>query len=71
MADNYLERQQEALEQRKAGKRVLTPAQRKRFYTRPVVTKTHEQQQAEIAQLKTHEQQQAEIAQLQKNDKKE
>ena len=51
MADNYLERQQEALEQRKAGKRVLTPAQRKRFYTRPVVTKTHEQQQAEIAQL--------------------
>ena len=65
MADNYLERQQEALEQRKAGKRVLTPSQRKRFYTRPVVIKTHEQQH------KTHEQQQAEIAQLQKNDKKE
>ena len=58
MADNYLERQQEALEQRKAGKRVLTPTQRKRFYTRPVITKTHEEQQAEIAQL-------------QKNDKKE
>ena len=55
MADNYIERQQEALEQRKAGKRVLTPAQRKRFYTRPVVTKTHEEQQAEIAQLKKNE----------------
>ena len=52
MADNYLERQQEALEQRKAqikaGKK-LRPSDRKRFYTRPVITKTHEQQQALIA----------------------
>jgi hypothetical protein len=52
MADNYLERQQEALEQRKAqikaGKK-LRPSDRKRFYTRPVITKTHEQLQAIIA----------------------
>ena len=61
MADNYLERQQEALEQRKAGKKSLTPAQRKRFYTRPVVTKTHEEQQAEIARLQKNENQESEI----------
>jgi len=55
MADNYLERQQEVLEQRKAqckaGKKKRSPYS-KRFYTRPVVTKTHEQLQAEIAALK-------------------
>jgi len=53
MADNYLERQYEAYEQRKAefnkpGKK-LKPSNKKRFYTRPVVTKTHEQLQKEIA----------------------
>ena len=58
MADNYLERQQEALEQRKAqnktGKK-QRPANRKHFYTRPVITKTHEKLQAEIAQLQQNE----------------
>jgi len=54
MADNYLERQYEAFEQRKAelgkpGKKKQRPSDRKRFYTRPVVTKTHEEQQKEIA----------------------
>ncbi len=54
MADNYLERQYEAYEQRKAAlnkpdKKRLRPSDRKRFYTRPVVTKSHEEQQAEIA----------------------
>ena len=48
MADNYLERQQELLAQRKAG-HVVKPADRRRFYTRPVVTSTHAEQQAAIA----------------------
>ena len=47
MADNYLERQQELLAQRKAG-RTVKPADRKRFYTRPVVTSTHEERQRAI-----------------------
>ncbi|MBR5069866.1 MAG: hypothetical protein IKX25_10765 [Bacteroidales bacterium] len=58
MADNYLERQQEALEQRKAQKKTgkkQRPINRKRFYTRPVITKTHEELQAEIAQLQQNE----------------
>ena len=61
MADNYLERQYAAYEARKAaqkqkklggGVKVLnrTAGSRlNRFYTRPVVDKTHEQRQAEIA----------------------
>lgn len=49
MADNYLERQYAEYERRKAGKTVK-PADRKRFYTRAVVTKTHEQRQQEIAE---------------------
>lgn len=53
MADNYLERQYAAYEQRKAeakspGKK-KKPQDRKRFYTRPVVTSTHEERQREIA----------------------
>ncbi len=60
MADNYLERQYEAYEQRKAalgkpGKKRPRPSDRKRFYTRPVVTKSHEEQQAEIAARKDEE----------------
>lgn len=52
MADNYLEKQQAALEQRKAemnkpGKK-RKPSDRKRFYTRPVIVKSHEELQREI-----------------------
>ena len=49
MADNYLERQMEAYEARKKGKKTPLASLQKRFYTRPVVTETHEQQQARIA----------------------
>ena len=49
MADNYLERQYAAYEARKAG-RVLKPADRRRFYTRPVPTATHEEQQRRISE---------------------
>ena len=51
MADNYLERQYAEYERRKAGK-ALKPSDRKRFYTRVVVTKTHEELQQEILQKK-------------------
>lgn len=47
MADNYLERQYAEYERRKAGKTV-SPAARRRFYTRPVVTQTHEERQRAI-----------------------
>lgn len=50
MADNYLERQYAEYERRKAGKNIK-PADRKRFYTRVVTTKTHEQRQQEIQRL--------------------
>lgn len=49
MADNFLERQYADYERRKAGK-MIKPADRKRFFTRPVVTKTHEELQREIAE---------------------
>ena len=54
MADNYLERQYAAYEQRKAGK-TIKPSDRKRFYTRAVSTKTHEQQQQEIFAKQQHD----------------
>lgn len=62
MADNYLERQYAAYEQRKADlnnphKKGAGKKSKKNFYTRPVVTKTHEEQQAEIAALQQREQQ--------------
>ncbi len=60
MADNYLERQYADYEARKAaaqkfgkGVKVLnrvTGSKLNRFYTRPVPGKSHEQQQAEIAE---------------------
>jgi len=55
MADNYLERQYAAYEQRKAemkrsGQKKSKPSDRKRFYTRVVVTKSHEELQQEIEQ---------------------
>lgn len=60
MADNYLERQYADYEARKAaakkfgkGVKVLnrvTGSKLNRFYTRPVPGKTHEEQQAEIAE---------------------
>lgn len=58
MADNYLEKQYAAYEQRKKelakpGKK-LKPSQRNRFYTRPVVVTTHEERQAEIARLQNN-----------------
>lgn len=59
MADNFLERQYAAYEAKKAaakrfGKGVkvmnrVTGSKLNRFYTRPVVGKTHEERQAEIA----------------------
>lgn len=39
----------EAYEARKKGKKTPLASLQKRFYTRPVVTETHEQQQARIA----------------------
>lgn len=53
MADNYLERQYAEYERKKAeasspGYKKKKPSQRNRFYTRPVVTKTHEERQKEI-----------------------
>lgn len=55
MADNFLERQYAEYERKKAeakspGKKKLKPLDRKRFYTRPVVTSTHEERQREIEQ---------------------
>lgn len=47
MADNYLERQYAEYEKRKAGK-TIKPADRRRFYTRAIVKKSHEELQAEI-----------------------
>ena len=59
MADNYLERQYAAYEAKKASQKKLgggikvlnrTAGSRlNRFYTRPVIDKTHEQRQTEIA----------------------
>ncbi len=49
MADNYLEKIYAEYEQRKAGKHIK-PADRRRFYTRVVVKKTHEELQKEIAE---------------------
>jgi len=53
MADNFLERQYAEYERKKAeaqrpGKKKSKPQDRKRFYTRPVVTSTHEERQREI-----------------------
>lgn len=53
MADNYLERQYAAYEARKAqmgkpGKK-QNPSHKNRFYTRPVITQTHEERQLAIA----------------------
>lgn len=60
MADNYLERQYAAYEAKKAAakqfgsgfkvKNRVTGSKLNRFYTRPVMDKTHEQRQAEIAE---------------------
>lgn len=55
MADNYLERQYAEYERRKAGK-TIKPSDRKRFYTRAVVTKTHEEQQQEIMEMNQRKQ---------------
>lgn len=54
MADNYLERQYAEYERKKAeakcpGKK-KKPSDRKKFFTRPVITKTHEERQREIEQ---------------------
>lgn len=53
MADNYLERQYAAYEARKAqvgkGGKKQKPSQKNRFYTRPVITQTHEERQLVIA----------------------
>lgn len=70
MADNYLERQYAAYEAKKAAQKRLgngikvqnrTAGSRlNKFYTRPVVDKTHEQRQAEIAAQLAHTQTSAE-----------
>lgn len=57
MADNFLERQYAEYERKKAeaqcpGKKKLKPLDKKRFFTRPVVTKTHEERQREIEKMR-------------------